>query len=85
MAPAAGGAAMALGLLVWLFFVFGAVLLGIGGTALWVWMIVDCATREPDEGNDKLVWILVIVFTHWVGALIYLRVRRPERQRLHGR
>ena len=36
----------------------------------WVWMLVDCATKEPDQGNDKVVWILVILFTHWVGALL---------------
>jgi hypothetical protein len=54
-------------------------------TIFWVWMLVDCATKEPSEGNDKVVWILVIVFTYWVGALIYLLVRRPERIRLHGR
>ncbi len=53
--------------------------LGIGGTILWIWMIVDCATKEKSEGNDKVVWMLVIVFTHWVGALIYLLARRPKR------
>lgn len=65
------------------FLIFGAI--GIGGTILWIWMIVDCATNEPSEGNDKIVWILVIVFTHWIGALIYLIVRRPERKKLFGR
>ncbi len=53
--------------------------LGVGGTILWIWMIVDCATKEKSEGNDKLIWILVIVLTHWIGALIYLIVRRPKR------
>ena len=57
-----------------LFLVFG-----IGGTILWIWMIVDCATKEPSEGNDKLIWILIIVLTHWIGALIYMLVRRPKR------
>lgn len=60
-------------------------LIGVGGTILWIWMIVDCATNEPSEGNDKLIWILVIVLTHWIGALIYLLVRRPERLKQYGR
>jgi len=55
------------------------VVLAIGGTILWIWMIVDCATKEKAEGNEKLVWILIIVLTHWVGALIYLLARRPKR------
>ena len=52
--------------------------------AFWVWMLVDCATKEPSAGNDKIIWILVIIFTHWIGALIYYFVRRPERKRLFG-
>jgi hypothetical protein len=47
--------------------------------AFWIWMIIDCATKEPSEGNDKLVWIVIIVFTHIIGALIYYFVRRPRR------
>ena len=50
----------------------------------WIWMLVDCATKEPSAGNDKIVWILVIVFTHWIGALIYFLVRRPERKKQFG-
>ena len=44
----------------------------------WVRMLIDCAKNEP-EGNDKLVWILIIVFTGIIGALIYHFVRRPQR------
>ena len=54
-------------------------LIGLAASVFWVWMIIDCATKEPAEGNDKLIWILIIVFTHWVGALIYYFVRRPQR------
>ena len=67
-----------------LFFLF-VLTVGLGGTILWIWMIVDCATNEPSEGNEKIVWILVIVFTHVLGALIYLLVRRPDRIRQFGR
>lgn len=52
--------------------------------AFWIWMLVDCATKEPSAGNDKVIWILVIIFAHWIGALIYFLVRRPERKRLFG-
>jgi len=66
-------------------FLFTAVSLGIAGMALWIWMLIDCATNEPSEGSDKIAWILVILFTHALGALIYLLARRPERKRLYGR
>lgn len=51
----------------------------IGGTVFWVIMIIECATKESSQGNTKLIWILIIVFTHWIGALIYYFVRRPQR------
>jgi len=60
-------------------------LISLGGTAFWIWMLVDCAVNEPSQGNDKLIWVLILVFTHFIGALIYFIVRRPERMRLTGR
>lgn len=71
-------------LIVLLMFLVFAVI-GLGGTLLWIWMIVDCATKEPSEGNDKLVWILIILLTHCIGALIYLLVRRPKRIAQYGK
>ncbi len=49
--------------------------------AFWIWMIIDCATNEPNEGNDKIVWILVVILAGWLGAAIYYFARRPERKR----
>ena len=64
--------------------VFGG-LIGIAGFVLWIWMLVEVLTRETDEGNSRLVWALVIVFTHWIGALVYVFARRRERIRKLGR
>jgi len=61
-----------------LFIVLFAVV-ALGASVFWVLMIIECATKEPAEGNDELVWILIIVFTHWIGALVYYFVRRPQR------
>jgi hypothetical protein len=52
------------------------VFLGIVGTIFWIKMIIDCATREKDP--ERLIWIIVIVFTHFIGALIYYFVQRPK-------
>lgn len=60
------------------------VLIGLALMAFWIWMLIDCATKESSQGNDKLIWILIIVFTHWIGALIYFLVRRPERKKQLG-
>lgn len=58
---------------------------GILGTIFWIWMLVDCATNEPSEGNDKLVWILIIALTHLLGAMLYFFIRRPQRITLTGK
>ena len=58
--------------------------LGLLGFAFWIWMIIDCATKEPSQGNDKIVWIIIVVFAPLIGALIYYFVRRPTRARVLG-
>lgn len=59
-------------------------LIGILGTVFWIWMLIDCATKESSQGNDKVVWIIVIALTHFIGAAIYFLVRRPTRMRELG-
>lgn len=59
-------------------------LIGLGMFIFWVWMLIDCATKESSQGNDKVVWIIVIALTNWIGALIYFLVRRPQRIRELG-
>ena len=50
----------------------------------WLWVLVDCVTKESSEGNDKLVWTILIIFVPWVGAILYYFVRRPERIKAAG-
>ena len=71
--------------ILFLLFSLAGVLVGLVGTVFWIWMIIDCATKERSEGNDKVIWILVILLTHLIGALIYFFARRPARIRDVGR
>ena len=54
--------------------------LGVLGTILWLWMLVECATKESSQGNEKIAWVLIILFTHAIGAVLYFFVRRPQRR-----
>jgi hypothetical protein len=63
----------------------GFAVLGLASLVLWVFALVDCLSNEPSNGNDKIVWILVILFASGIGALIYLLVRRPQRISQYGR
>ena len=66
----------------WWFWPFGFALVGawiivvVLLVAFWIWMIVDTATRNFRNDVEKIVWILVIIFTSWIGALAYFIVIR---------
>jgi len=55
-------------------------LLVIAATIFWLWALIDALTNEPTT-NDKILWFLVIFFLHFVGALVYVVVRRGNRTR----
>ncbi len=59
------------------------VILGVLGFVFWLWMLIDCLKRPDDEfaigGNyAKLIWVLVIVFVGFIGALIYYFLIKKE-------
>ena len=75
------GDGLALGVGIGLLLLIGlCILLGLALFALWVWMLVDCA-QSPEEscGNRRVAWILILVFTHWLGALLYFFIVRQPR------
>jgi hypothetical protein len=59
-------------------------ILGLASEVFWIWMLVECATKERSEGNTQLIWIVVIAVTNFIGALIYFLIRRPDRIREYG-
>ncbi|QDU32839.1 hypothetical protein KS4_08750 [Poriferisphaera corsica] len=50
-------------------------LIGLLFLIFWIWMLVDCCTKQF-KNNDKVIWILVIIFAGGIGALIYFLVGR---------
>jgi len=43
-------------------------------------MLVDCAKRKFKEDTEKVIWILVLIFTHIIGALIYYIVVKSKKK-----
>lgn len=41
-------------------------------TIFWIIMLIDCIRNKGLTGGSKLLWFLFILFTHTVGAFIYL-------------
>ena len=54
------------------------VLSGIALFIFWLWMLIDCIKRDFTKSNDKIVWILVIIFTQIIGAIIYYFVVKKK-------
>ena len=45
----------------------------------WVWMLVDSITNPGLDGTERVIWVLVILFTHILGAVLYLLLARGKR------
>ena len=59
---------------------FGLVAVAIGVLLFlfWLWMLVDCLKRNFKKDYEKIVWILVMIFLHILGATIYYFVVKIE-------
>lgn len=49
-------------------------LVGLALLALWIWILVDCARRDFRNGLEKAIWILALIFTPFIAAVVYLIV-----------
>jgi hypothetical protein len=47
-------------------------LVAIGGTAFWVWALVDSGRRLGSGERGQLGWVIAIALGHFIGALAYL-------------
>jgi hypothetical protein len=56
--------------------------LGLVCLAFQVWMILDCVTHE--RGSERVIWILIMLFLPYVGAIVYYVFRRAQRIRAYG-
>ena len=44
----------------------------------WIWMLIHAIQNKGLTDTEKIIWVLVIVFLHVLGALIYFFVGRPK-------
>ena len=48
--------------------------------AFWIWMLISAVQNKGLSEGEKIAWVLVIVFVHWLGALLYFFVGHPKRK-----
>ena len=56
-------------------------LISLALSIFWIWMLIEAALNEPTTG-DKILWVIIIVFTHFIGAAIYFFFRYNPRRRI---
>ena len=55
-------------------------LFGLLSFVIWLWLLIDCLKRENYDGpNDKILWAIVIIFTHIIGAILYYFVIKTKK------
>lgn len=59
------------GLLIWQVFLFINIL-------FWIFCMVD-VLKNSFHGNDKLIWILVLLFVPIIGSFLYFFIGRKKR------
>ena len=46
----------------------------------WIYMLIDCVKSE-DDNITKLMWVLILLYGSWVGAIVYYYIKKPENDR----
>ena len=58
-----------------LFFTF----LALVSLVLWIFALLDILRSEFSGQNDKLVWVVVVLFAPFIGAILYFLVGRKNK------
>ena len=48
------------------------------GTIFWIWMLFHAILNRGLSNSEKVVWVLVVFFLHFIGALLYFLLGRPK-------
>jgi len=50
-------------------------LLGLITSIFWIWALVDCLS-SPMPTGEKVMWFFLMIFLHFIGALVYVAIAR---------
>jgi len=55
-----------------------AAVIGFGAFIFWIAEIVDVLRRQFREPTEKIVWLIVVLLLHFIGAVIYYFVGKKQ-------
>jgi len=44
----------------------------------WIWMLIHAITNKGLNDTEKIIWVIVVVFLHFLGAFLYFFLGRPK-------
>lgn len=53
-------------------YIFVIVILSFALFVFWIWSLVDCIRNPNYDDMRRIMWVLVIVLTGFIGSIIYL-------------
>jgi hypothetical protein len=56
-------------------------LIALAACIFWIWMLISAIQNNGLNGTERVVWVLVIIFLHFLGAFLYLLLGHPKRLR----
>lgn len=51
-------------------------------TGLWIYCLIDLV-RNKFEENDKIIWVLILMFIPFIGSILYLFIGRKKKLKLN--
>jgi hypothetical protein len=63
-----------------LFFLLAGAVIGLLVFAFWIWMLIHAITNKGLSDTEKIIWVLVVIFLHFIGAIIYFFLGKPRGQ-----
>jgi len=52
--------------------------LALSFVVFWIWMLIDAIKNPGLSSTERIVWVLVILFLHLLGAIIYFFAGRKR-------
>jgi hypothetical protein len=64
----------------WLFFMMFLGTVALALFAFWIWMLISVIQNKGLTDGEKVAWVLVVLFLHFIGAIIYFFIGHPKRK-----
>ena len=45
----------------------------------WIWMLVSAIQNKGLTDTERIIWVLVVILLHLLGAVLYLFLGHPKR------